>query len=73
MAINKRKAEKENDTKTTLGDLIYHIEHWNREKMGLVAEEQTYQRDNFVPDFFRDPSTMQYSERLKYVNITYVN
>lgn len=65
MAIIKRKAEEENDTKITIRDLIYRIEHWNQEEIGAVAEEQTYQWNNFVRDFFRDPATKQYSERLK--------
>ncbi len=43
MAIIKRKAEAENDTKITVRDLIYHIEHWKQEEIGSVAEEQTYQ------------------------------
>lgn len=65
MAIIKRKAEEENDTKITIRDLIYRIEHWNQEEIGAVAEEQTYQWNNFVRDFFRDPATKQYAERLK--------
>lgn len=65
MAIIKRKAEAENDTKITVRDLIYHIEHWKQEEIGLVAEEQTYQWNNFVRDFFEDPATEKYQDRLK--------
>lgn len=65
MAIIKRKAEAENDTKITVRDLIYHIEHWDQEEIGSVAEEQTYQWNNFVCDFFEDPATEKYHDRLK--------
>lgn len=65
MAIIKRKAEAENDTKITIRDLIYRIEHWNQEEIGAVAEEQTYQWNNFVRDFFEDPATEKYQDRLK--------
>ncbi len=65
MAIIKRKAEAEDDTKITVRDLIYHIEHWKQEEIELVAEEQTYQWNNFVRDFFEDPATKKYQDRLK--------
>lgn len=65
MAIIKRKAEAENDTKITVRDLIYHIEHWKQEEIGSAAEEQTYQWNNFVRDFFEDPATEKYQDRLK--------
>lgn len=65
MAIIKRKAEAENDTKITIRDLIYRIEHWNQEEIGVVPEEQTYQWNNFVHDFFEDPATEKYQNRLK--------
>ncbi|MFQ3625578.1 SAP domain-containing protein [Lactobacillus johnsonii] len=65
MAIIKRKAEAEDDTKITVRDLIYHIEHWKQEEIESVAEEQTYQWNNFVRDFFEDPATKKYQDRLK--------
>lgn len=65
MAIIKRKAEAEDDTKITVRDLIYHIEHGKQEEIELVAEEQTYQWNNFVRDFFEDPATKKYQDRLK--------
>lgn len=65
MAIVKRKAEVENNTEITVRDLIYEIEHWSKDKIETVAEEQTYQWNNFVRDFFKDPATKQYQERLK--------
>lgn len=65
MAIIKRKAEAENDTKITIRDLIYHMEHWKQEEIGSVAEEQTYQWNNFVRDLFEDPATEKYQDRLK--------
>ncbi|MDE7056472.1 MAG: SAP domain-containing protein [Lactobacillus sp.] len=65
MAIIKRKAEAENDTKITIRDLIYRIEHWNQEEIGSVAEEQTYQWNNFVRDFFKDSASIKYEDRLK--------
>lgn len=65
MAIIKRKAEVENDTNITIRDLIYRIEHWNQEEIESVAEEQTYQWNNFVCDFFKDSVTIKYEDRLK--------
>lgn len=65
MAIIKRKAEVENDTNITIRDLIYRIEYWNQEEIGSVAEEQTYQWNNFVRDFFKDSVTIKYEDRLK--------
>ena len=65
MAIIKRKAETEDDTKITVRDLIYHIEHWKQEEIESVTEEQTYQWNNFVRDFFEDPATKKYQDRLK--------
>lgn len=65
MAIIKRKAEAEDDTKITVRDLIYHIEHWKQEEIESVAEEQTYQWNNFVRDFFENPATKKYQDRLK--------
>ncbi|TGA94296.1 SAP domain-containing protein [Lactobacillus johnsonii] len=65
MAIIKRKAEAEDDTKITVRDLIYHIEHWKQEEIESVTEEQTYQWNNFVRDFFEDPATKKYQDRLK--------
>lgn len=45
--------------------MIYHIEHWKQEEIESVAEEQTYQWNNFVRDFFEDPATKKYQDRLK--------
>ncbi|MDT9606538.1 SAP domain-containing protein [Lactobacillus johnsonii] len=65
MAVVKRKSEAENNTNITVRDLIYQIEHWNQEEIGSVAEEQTYQWNNFVHNFFEDPATEKYQNRLK--------
>lgn len=65
MAIVKRKAEAEDNTNITVRDLIYQIEHWSKDKIEKVVEEQTYQWNNFVRDFFEDPATEKYQDRLK--------
>ncbi|GAJ27275.1 hypothetical protein JCM15457_2248 [Liquorilactobacillus sucicola DSM 21376 = JCM 15457] len=67
MAMIKRQAEKENDTELTVGDLIKRSLKLSRDKeqIAAVSEEQTYQWNNFVRDFFLDSKTTQYNDRLK--------
>ncbi len=67
MAIVKRKAEQENNTKMTVSDLIEFSLHLrdNKKQLAAVSEEKTYQWNNFVRDFFLDPVTAQYTDRLK--------
>ncbi|KRL00280.1 SAP domain-containing protein [Liquorilactobacillus capillatus] len=67
MAMIKRQAEQENDTSMTIADLIKRSTQLGnaKEQLATVAEEQTYQWNNFVRAFFQDPATKRYTERLK--------
>lgn len=69
MAIIKRKAEAEHDEKATVDDLIQQMQNWNQNKTASSAEENTYQWNNFVRAFFKDPATKQYNQRLKVASL----
>lgn len=69
MAIIKRKAETDHDTEMTVGDLILEMQNWDQSKTNLSIEEETYQWNNFVRDFFKDQATAQYRHRLKVASI----
>lgn len=57
MAIIKREAERTNNTEITVQDLIYQMQHWKSDKLKVVAEEKTYQWNNFVREFFKDSAS----------------
>lgn len=59
MVMIKRKAETDNNTELTVCDLIEQMQHWKQSQSVYVAEEQTYQWNNFVRDFFQDSATVQ--------------
>ncbi|WEV40938.1 SAP domain-containing protein [Lactobacillus sp. ESL0681] len=65
MAIVKRKAERENDTEMTVKDLLQQAQMLSRNQIDQVAEELTYQWNNFVRDFFQDKDTSDFHEPLK--------
>lgn len=65
MAIIKRRAEAEHDTAATVGDLIQQMQNWDQNETASSAEEGTYQWNHFVRDFFKDPATKRYNQRLK--------
>lgn len=65
MAIIKREAERTNNTEMTLQDLICRMQHWKSDKLKAVAEEKTYQWNNFVYEFFKDSASQHYNDRLK--------
>ncbi|WP_314736980.1 hypothetical protein [Limosilactobacillus urinaemulieris] len=69
MAVIKRKAEVERDEQATVGDLIQQMQNWDKNKIASPAEENTYQWNNFVRDFFKDPATKQFSQRLKVASL----
>ncbi|NVY96727.1 hypothetical protein HU830_06095 [Lactobacillus sp. DCY120] len=67
MAMIKRQAERDHDCTLTLGQLLEQADHLqkNPEKKRQLAEEQTYQWNQFVRDFFADPQTRQFEQRLQ--------
>ena len=69
MAIIKRKAEAEHDEQATVGDLIQQMQNWDKNKIPSPAEEKTYQWNNFVRNFFKDPATKQFNQRLKVASL----
>lgn len=69
MAVIKRKAEVERDEQATVGDLIQQMQNWDKNKIASPAEENAYQWNNFVRDFFKDPATKQFSQRLKVASL----
>ena len=64
-----RKAEAEHDEKATVSDLIQQMQNWNQNKTASSAEKNTYQWNNFVRAFFKDPATKQYNQRLKVASL----
>ncbi|MBC8743222.1 SAP domain-containing protein [Lactobacillus sp. Marseille-P7033] len=69
MAVIKRKAEVERDEQATVGDLIQQMQNWDKNKNASPAEENTYQWNNFVRDFFKDPATKQFNQQLKVASL----
>ena len=64
MAALMRKAERENDTEITVGDLIEFLNRGEKQKVINSPEESTYQWNNFVKDFFSDPVTAKYTNKM---------
>ncbi|MCI1892184.1 MAG: hypothetical protein LKI92_08645 [Schleiferilactobacillus harbinensis] len=71
MAVFKRQAEAKKDQTATIGDLIRVYQETKNKPAAQRAflvnnpEEQTDQWNNFVRDFFTDPQTARFHDRLK--------
>ncbi|MCI2170850.1 SAP domain-containing protein [Schleiferilactobacillus perolens] len=71
MAVFKRQAEAKKDQTATIGDLIRVYQETKNKPAAQRAflvnnpEEQTDQWNNFVRDFFADPQTARFHDRLK--------
>jgi hypothetical protein len=71
MAVYKRQVDAKKDQTATIGDLIRVYQETKDKPAAQRAflannpEEQTYQWNNFVCDFFADPQTAVFHDRLK--------
>lgn len=65
MAVTMRKAEVENDTSVTVGDLIHLVKDGGSIVSPGTPEEATYQWNTFVKDFCADPANQHYVNKLK--------
>ena len=66
MAVIKRQAETDRDMSITVGDLINQCLKLNSSNsFSKSKEESTYQWNNFVKDFCKDPDSKLFSNKLK--------
>lgn len=65
MAVIKRRVETEHDTMYTVQDLIEELNHSEFIIDNKNSEEQTYQWNNFVRDFNKDPESKKFHSKMK--------
>lgn len=70
MAIKLREVERTKDYDATIKDIINaYLESQNKENVIDNEEERTYQWNNFVRDFCDDPSSNEYTNKMKVASI----
>ncbi len=68
MAIMMREVEKNADTEATASDLIASLSY-KKNSYTDDSEEKTYQWNNFVRDFRKDPNNSIFSSQMKVASI----